>query len=191
MLSTGTQLKHHWEGGWLGGNGETIHQEQEYWLDRSTTGVGGTYNTYKSVDRIINNSDDTTPNTVTYSEVPAQGAEWCVKIRGQAGGIASSQPNYWGPLSKAYCVARDGANVFSRSDRNSDLWLRVSNFSGATITNVKFLVAGTFYVIGTVTNGSAGSVAVSGVPGSGTADLYYNNSWLPKDSVDYDLCYLC
>jgi hypothetical protein len=89
QVLSGTQLRHFFEGGYLGGIGRTIHQERQYWVDRSTTGITGTYTTYKSVPRIINNTDDTTPNYVTYAEIPSQNGEWCLKIRGQAGGVES------------------------------------------------------------------------------------------------------
>ena len=37
---------HNFEGGYLGGNGYTTHQERDYWIDRSTNGVDGSYGTY-------------------------------------------------------------------------------------------------------------------------------------------------
>jgi hypothetical protein len=104
-----------------------------------------------------------------------------------AGGLASSQPTYWGPLSKGYCVARDASNVFSTSDRNGNAYFRVWNFSGATITSVQIKLAnGTLLCsLGSIANGGNGSCGVS-LAGPGYVNIFYNGSPSPRDTVGYD-----
>lgn len=186
-IVTGTQIRHHWEGGYDGGDGLTIHQETKYWIDRAIGTVSGPYDTYKSVDRIASNSDDGSPNSITYAEIPGQGGEWCFKIRGQAGGLASGQANYWGPLSKAYCAARSNDNVFTTSDRNGNVFFRVWNHSGATITSAKIWLYDNTELcfLGSITNGSYKACSAS-VSGPAYANVYYNSSFWPKDTVGFD-----
>lgn len=141
MLGSGT-LVHYFEGSWFGGNGKTLHQERYNWIDRSTSGVGGAYSFYKSPGRKVAYADDGNPENDSYAEVPGSGAEWCMKRRGRAGGIASNQPNYWGPLSRAYCIRQSygGSGVFVASNRNDYVLFQVWNYSGAQINNVALLL---------------------------------------------------
>src|SRR3990172_5632127 len=101
MLGSGT-LVHYFEGSYYAenGDGRTVHQERYNWIDRSTSGVGGTYNSYQSPGRKVANVDDGNPENDAYAEVPGSGSEWCMKRRGRAGGITLAQPYYWGPLSR-------------------------------------------------------------------------------------------
>ncbi len=141
LFGSGTAV-HYFEGGYLGGNGHTMHQEQYNWIDRSTTGVTGSYGNYTAGPRRTAYADDATPESDSFADVPGSGSEWCFKRRGRAGGVASNQPAYWGPYSHAYCLAQssNGSGVYMASNRNNYAAFRVWNYSGATINNVALLL---------------------------------------------------
>jgi hypothetical protein len=189
MSGAGT-LAHYIEGSWLGGNGKTLHQELYNWIDRSTAGLGGTYSSYQSPGRKVANADDGTPEYDVYNDVPGSGSEWCMKRRGRAGGIASSQPNYWGPLSHAYCIRQSytGTGVFVASNRNNYVAFRVWNYSGAQINNVALLLGDNVTHICDLPNlANNGSAACFWYPGggSGFVRLWYN--WTEHGPIGYDI----
>lgn len=190
QLTSSSNLRHFFEGGYFGGNGNTLHAEKLYWIDRATNGVTGSYQSYRSIARVVNNSDDTTPNYVTYG-VPSVNNEWCFKVRGETGGIADLGLTWhWGPFSRAYCVARSGAGsgVFVASNRNDYASFRIWNYSGAQINNVAILLAGSTTRIcdfASIANNSSSSACFwyAGSP-SGYLDVWYN--WTKNDTIDYD-----
>lgn len=189
MSGSGT-LVHYFEGSYFGGNGKTVHQELYNWIDRDPNGLFGNFVSYQSPGRQVDNSDNGTPHSDSYAEVPGSGQEWCFKRRGRAGALQSSHPNYWGPLSRAYCIARSGAGsgVFVASSRNDYVIFRVWNFSGAAINNVALLYdQSTVQVcsLGSIANNDSQYCFATGLGNSGGfLDLWYN--WAEKDSIGYD-----
>lgn len=149
----------------------------------------GSYSTYSSVARKVDNTDDIYPNYVNFADLPGTNAEWCFKIRGEAGGVASGDPYYWGPRSKAYCVARSGGGngVFVASDRNGNVNFWVWNYSGAQITNVVLMTTGGTVIcsLGNINNGASKNCS-SSIGGPGYLNVYYNGSWVPLDTIGYD-----
>ena len=188
MSGSGT-LVHYFEGGYFGGNGKTLHQELYNWIDRSTSGVSGSYSSYQSPGRKVDDQDDTTPESDSYNAVPGSGNEWCFKRRGRAGGIGSSQPNYWGPFSKAYCIRQSygGSGVFVASNRNDYVGFRVWNHSGAQINNVALLLDnGVTHVcdLPNLANGASAACLSSPSTGTGFVRLWYN--WTEHGPIGYD-----
>jgi hypothetical protein len=187
MLGANT-LVHYFEGGWLGGNGHTIHEERYNWIDRSITGVDGTYSAYQSPGRKVATAEDGNPENDAYAEYPASGDEWCMKRSGRAGGITSSQPNFWGPKSHAYCIRQsyNGSGVFVASNRNDYVAFRVWNFSGAQINNVALLLNdNTTHVCDLPNIANNSSAACFWWPGSGSGfvKLWYN--WTEHGPIGY------
>ncbi len=190
------KTKHLFEGGYLGGNGRTLHAEQKYWFDRAIGSVTGTYDTYTSIPRIETNSDDTTPSWFEIADLPSQGSgtssEWCFKVRGEAGGVLTSDSGRFGPLSRAYCIANrgngSGSGVFVASNRNDYVGFSVWNHSGAQINNVALLLNdGQTHIcdLGSIAN-SASKWCVSTAlgAGSGFVVLWYN--WANRGAIGYD-----
>jgi len=197
-VSSTSDTTHKFEGGYLGGNGYTTHQERDYWIDRSPNGVNGSYSTYVGLPRVISNGEDGTPNIwddpATYP-VPWPDAEWGFKTRGRSGGVASSDPYYWGPYSKAYCIStafssRPGTcttySVVTTTDRNGDVYFRVYNFSGSTITNVTITNTSntTLCTIGSISSGHSDDCHKSR-SGSGTVKVWWNGTWGYCDTIEY------
>jgi hypothetical protein len=200
LIPSTTDATHYFEGGYQGGYGITLHQETDYWIDRSTTGVGGTYDTYVGLDRIVDNGDDDDdpkswedPNTWP---VPWPNAEWCFKTRGQAGGVAESDPFRWGPQSKAYCESTAfypppgtcaTSAVVTTTDRNGDVYFRVYNFSSRPITNVTITNSSnsTLCTIGSISPGHHDDCHKSRST-SGTARVWWNGTWGYCDDIQYD-----
>jgi hypothetical protein len=192
MLGSAT-LVHYFEGGWYGGIGLTVHQEYENVIDRSTSNITGGYSFYHSIGRKVSNADDSTPENQSYGEEPGVNAEWCFKMHGHTHALASGAANEWGPYSHRYCIAHSGAGsgVFVTSDRNNgNANFRVWNFSGAAIPNVQIRTQpspGTQICnFGTINNNAVSATCSSGVGGPGILDLWYNNSWVPLDTIGYD-----
>lgn len=181
-------LVHYFEGGYLGGNGRTIHQEYENVVDRSTSGLGGQFFFYNAIGRRVDNSDNPWPESQAYVDVPAAGAEWCMTMRGHSRAVLNS----WGPTSKRYCIARSGAGsgVFVTSDRNGTATFRVWNFTGADITNVQLRTDPAPGVqicyFGTVPNWSVSGNCSVTIAGPGYLTVWYNGSWIPLDTIGYD-----
>jgi len=198
MVQSLSHTTHYFEGGYQGDIGYTSHQEKAYWIDMSSNGVNGTYNTYVGLDRIMNNTDDTTPNSwydSTAYPVPWPTAEYCFKNRAEAGGVSTSDYYHWGPQTKAYCISTATTpppgtcgtyKVVTTTDRNSNVYIRVYNFSGATITNVVVTRTdnSTICPLGNISNNGSKTCSYS-VSGSGTVRIYYNGTWGYCDSIQY------
>lgn len=191
MLGSATTV-HYFEGGYLGGNGRAAHQEFENVIDRSTGGITGTYYFYYAVGRRVDNTDNTTPENQSFTAVPTTGSQWCFKIHAHAKGIKPGSATEWGPFSKRYCIARSGSGngVFVTSDRNGTAKFRVWNFSGGTITNVQLRTApspGTqICAWSSVSNNSVSSTCSASISGPSFLNVWYNGTWEPLDTIDYD-----
>ena len=200
LIPSTTDATHYFEGGYQGGIGYTSHQERDYWIDRSTSGVNGSYSTYVGLPRIVNNtnSDDTTPNSwvdpAAYP-VPWPNAEWCLKTRGRSGGVATPDPYYWGPKSKAYCVSTaflpppgtcGTSAVVITSDRTGQAHFRVYNFSDNPLSNVTVTKTNNTILcsLGSISSGGSKPCDKS-LSGSGTVRLYYNNTYGYCDNILY------
>jgi len=191
QLTSSSNFRHFFEGRYLGGNGQTIHAEKQYWIDRSLSGLLGQFGTYSSVAKRVDNVDDTTPNSVNFTDLPSVNNEWCFKMRGETGAIANPGLSYrWGPYSRAYCVAKYGSRVFIASNRNDWVGLRVWSYSGATIQNVTLTLDDANQTLvcslGSIVNGGSPACLVYLGNASGYVNLYYNNSWIRAGTVGYD-----
>lgn len=189
------QLVHYFESGYLGGNGRAVHQEYDNVIDRSTVGLSGNpadYVYYYSASRRVDNSDNTTPESQAVSPLPSAGSEWCFKIHGHSYAVAAGSPGEWGPFSKRYCMAVSGpaTGVLVTSDRNGNANFRVWNFSGAALANVQLR---TDPAPGTLTcgpwaiaDGAQSPPCSVNILGPGYLTLWYNNAWVPQDTIGYD-----
>jgi hypothetical protein len=189
-LTSSSTFRHYFEGGYGGGNGYTLHAERRYWIDRLIGGVIGNYSTYSQVARKVDNNDDTTANNVSFNDLPSGGAEWCFKMRGEAGGVPIADTYYWGPVSKAYCLARaPGGAVYFMSDRNGSVFFTVRNYTSAQISNVVITLddANKTQVcnLGNIAAGSSKGCS-STIAGPGYVDLFYDFAWVRQDTVGYD-----
>jgi hypothetical protein len=186
------QLVHFFEGGYLGGNGRTVHQEFEYVFDRAPSGgVNGEYSYYATAGRKVDNADNTSPENHAVNGFPPLNGEWCFKVHGHSKAIAPGTAGEWGPFSKRYCVARSGSGtgVFVTSDRNGKAHFRVANFSGATITNVQLWTGypgSQQCVFGNVPDGTITGTCSRTLSGTGTLTVWYNGTWVPLDTISYD-----
>lgn len=187
MSGAGT-LVHYFEGSYFGGNGRTLHQEQYSWIDRSTTGVSGSYLNYSGTVRQVSDVDDGVPISNSINDAPTGTQEWCFKRRGRAGGVVSSDPGYWGPYSRAYCIRRSGNGVFIATNRNDYVVFRIWNYSGSTINFVSILLNdGTTHVcdLPDIPNGSSQYCFWTGAgASSGSVTLWYG--WINRGTVGYD-----
>jgi len=189
QLTTSSNLRHFFEAGYYtpDGNGLTLHAEKRYVFDRAVGSVSNPYNYYTETGRIVNNSDDTSPNYID-GAVPGANAEWCFKSRGETGAIANTGEGYrWGPRSRAYCVARTNASVFTLSNRNDYVLFRVWNYSGSQRNAVALLLPGTTTRIcdfGNVANGASPWCIWYPGNGSGYLDVWYD--WQLQDTIGYD-----
>lgn len=194
---------HSFEGGYLGSWALTSHQEKAYWIDISTSGPNGPWATYVGLDRIVNNDDNgdspgvrphSWADTHTYP-LPWPNAEWCFTVRGESGGVDVSNYYRWGPRSKAYCVSTaftpppgtcGTSSVITTTDRNGNVYFRVYNFSGSTISNVTVTKTdnSTLCALGNITSGNHKECNKS-LSASGTVRIYYNNTWGYCDSIKY------
>lgn len=187
QLTSSTNLRHFFEGAYYThGNGLTLHAEKRYVLDRAVNNVGGSYTFYKDYPRIINHTNDTTPNFKDEA-LPPSNTEWCFKMRGETEAIANTAEGYrWSPQSRAYCVARSSNSVYSLSNRNDYALFRVWNYSGATINGLALLLPGTTTRIcdfGNISNGSSPyCIWYAGNP-SGYLEVWYN--WQLQDTIGY------
>lgn len=143
--------------------------------------------------RAVLGSSLRTPEYQAFTDVPPTNAEWCFKIHGHGRGLRSGAAYEWGPFSHRYCIARSGsgAGVFVTSDRNNgNANFRLWNFSGATIPNVQLRTdpsPGTQICnFGSIASNSVSSTCAASVTGPGFLNLYYNNSWVPLDTIGYD-----
>lgn len=183
----------HWfEGGYLSGNGITLHQEWLNRLDRSTAGLNGGYSYYHDGPRKVANADDANPENDAYSEVPAVSGEWCFKRYGMSGGVTGGLGYQSGPSAKIYCIARSGpgSGICVTSSRNGDAGFRVWNFSGATALNVQLRTdpppGNQICNLGDIPNNSASFLCWSPIAGPGYLTLWYNNAWVAQDTIGYD-----
>ncbi len=195
QLTSSTNLRHFFEGSYWtagSGNGFTLHAESQYVMDRSTSGLGGAFGFYTSMPRIINNTDDGTPNSVDRSDVPSSGNEWCFKTRGESGAIPGTALYYhWGPQSRAYCLRQsyNGSGVFVVSSRNDYVTFRVWNYSSVSINNVALLLGDNVTHVCNLPdlapNASTYCFWTGAGSGAGFVRLWYN--LVEHGSIGYDI----